>query len=163
MKEGFEKCDDVIVKCIERAIGLIKSSNKFSEVRQVSIPDHSEALVPFSVIAFSSAQHQLVDGCGYGTSVSGVISSSLPEKFYDGLKSQSHTLHDMAKYVIVSNAYMTKYGGHTMYTNYAKAQNWFWHLGKAYSKALEEFDVLLMPTLPVLPSKIPDGKEIGTN
>lgn len=92
---------------------------------------------------------------GYGTSVSGVLSSTLPGKFYDGLKSQAHTLHDLGKQMIISSAYVKKYGGHTRYSNYAKAQTWYWHIGKAYNKALEEFDVLLMPTLPNLPSRIP--------
>lgn len=94
---------------------------------------------------------------GYGTSVSGVLSSTLPEKFYDGLKSQAHTLHDFGKQLIISSAFVKKYGGHTRYTFYAKAQTWFWLIGRAYDKALEEFDVLLMPTLPKLPSKIPSS------
>lgn len=87
--------------------------------------------------------------------MSGVISSALPEKLYDGLKSQGHTLHDLGKQTIISSAYVKKYGGHTRYSNFAKAQTWFWHIGKAYNKALEKFDVLLMPTLATLPSKIP--------
>ncbi len=87
--------------------------------------------------------------------MSGVLSSALPEKFYDGLKSQGHTLHHTAKQLILSSAFVKKYGGHTRYSNYAKAQTFFWHIGKAYNRALQEFDVLLMPTLPNLPSKIP--------
>lgn len=73
------------------------------------------------------------------------------------MRSQAHTLHDFGKQLIISSAFVKKFGGHTRYSNYAKAQTWFWHIGKAYDKALEEFDVLLMPTLPKLPSKIPSG------
>lgn len=45
LQEGFEECDDIIVKCIKNAINLIKSSNKFVEVTEVSIPDHSKGIM----------------------------------------------------------------------------------------------------------------------
>ncbi|XP_037043615.1 amidase-like [Bradysia coprophila] len=156
LKEGFQGCDDVIIDCIQNAIELIKSSNQFAEVTEVSVPDHSKASTPFfSPILFYATQDQLIDGCGYGTSVSGVLSSALSEKVYDGLRSHGRTLHDLAKQLIVSSAYVKKYCGHAKYTSYAKAQTWFWHIGKAYNKALEKVDVLLMPTLPILPVRIP--------
>lgn len=98
---------------------------------------------------------------GYGTAISGVLSSNLPEKLYNGLKSQADSLHDFGKQVILSGAYVKKHGGHTMYSSYAKASTWCWHIGKAYDKALKEFDVLLMPTLSNLPSKIPSSAAEG--
>lgn len=73
------------------------------------------------------------------------------------MKLHAHTLHDMAKQFILSAAYVKKHGGHTVYTSHAKAQTWCWFIGKAYDKALKEFDVLLMPTLPKLPGKIPSA------
>lgn len=76
-------------------------------------------------------------------------------KLYEGFKSHAHTLHDLGKQLILSSAYVKKHGGHTIYSSYAKAQTWCWLIGKAYDRALQDFDVLLMPTLNKFPAKIP--------
>jgi amidase len=48
---------------------------------------------------------------------------------------------------------VTRYRGHY----YAKAQNLVRRLRRAYDDALEDYDLLLMPTLPIVATPLPDA------
>jgi len=155
LKEGFNECDEVVVKCVKHAVEMIKVSNRFLTVAEVSIPDHDKAMIPFSIALFYGLQNQLIAGCGIGTGNGGVLSDSLAKKLHEGFQTHAHTLHHLGKEVMLSTGYVKRHCGSKLYTSYAKAQTWGWVIGKEYDRALAQFDVLVMPTLPNLPVKIP--------
>jgi amidase len=72
--------------------------------------------------------------------------------WHAGWKARADELSDPLKLTMVLGEYFIKhYRGHF----YAKAQNLTRQLTQAYDEAFKEFDLLLMPTLPITSSKLP--------
>jgi amidase len=154
LKEGFNECKENVIEAVQHAIGLIKSSNQFLKVAEVSIPEHDKAMLAYGPVVFFGFMNSFVDGAGVGTGTGGIHSPALYQKLHEGFQTHAHTLHPLAKSSMLSGAYVKKHGGHKMFTSYAKGQTWGWVLAKEYDKALSEYDVLIMPTLPCIPARI---------
>ena len=71
--------------------------------------------------------------------------TTLQEAFARGLKAHPNDLPSTCKLFFMLGRYLlSEYNG----TFYSKAQNLRRELCKAYDKVLEDYDVLLMPTIP---------------
>ncbi len=137
-----------------------KATAIFSEmgasVAEVSIPSHREAGgVVWGLIAEGGAA--LLQSNGMGHHWAGLYNPGLVETLGRFLQAQSNDLPPTVKLVLLMGSYMSeRYHGRM----YAKAQNLRRVLRANYDRALEQFDVLAMPSTPMKAHRYEPG--LGT-
>jgi amidase len=90
-------------------------------------------------------------GNGFGFNWQGLYVNSLLD-FHSGWRARADELSESLKNTMLLGHYMvTRYRGHY----YAKAQNLVRRLRAAYDAVLARYDLLLMPTLPMVATPIP--------
>ena len=132
-----------------------KAAKRFTElgatVAEVSVPMHRMGLAIWLPVAAEGATQQMMKDNGHGYNWKGLYVTSMVD-FHAGWKERADDLSEPLKLTMVLGEYFIKnYGGHF----YAKAQNLTRQLTQAYDDAFKDFDLLLMPTLPITASKIP--------
>ena len=90
-------------------------------------------------------------GDGFGHGRQDVYALSLMG-FHRGWRLQADTLPDTAKLLLLTGTYVHNAFGSR---HYAKAVNISRRIRAAYDRALEHYDLLLMPTTPCLPAELP--------
>lgn len=97
---------------------------------------------------------------GHGFNWKGLDVTSMVD-WHAGWKARADELSEPLKLTMVLGEYFIKhYRGHF----YAKAQNLTRQLTQAYDDAFKDFDLLLMPTLPITASKLPaSGASVEEN
>jgi amidase len=121
-------------------------------VRDVSVPMHRQGPAIWTVIAMEGATEMMVKGNSMGSNWKGHYTTSLIDAFGRGRRTRVNDLADTVKLTMLLGEYVRRtYGGR----HYAKGQNLGRSLRGAYDAVLEEVDVLVMPTLPLLPTPIP--------
>uniref|UniRef100_UPI002351AE09 amidase n=1 Tax=Alicyclobacillus tolerans TaxID=90970 RepID=UPI002351AE09 len=123
-------------------------------VETVSIPMHRDGIHIWNVIATEGATTLMVRGNSQGTNWKGYYQTHLLDVYARGLGTRADDLSDTVKLVILTGQYMQD-AYHGRY--YAIAQNLGRKLRKIYDEALEKYDLLVMPTLPLKATKIPDA------
>lgn len=120
-------------------------------VEEVSIPAHATAMPIWSAIAHEGATAQMMLGNGFGFNWKGLYVTSLLDA-HSAWRQRSDELSDTLKVTTLAGYYfIQKYRGHY----YAKAQNLARRLTGSYDAALQKYDLLLMPTLPMKSTRIP--------
>ncbi len=154
VKEGFgwpqseSDVDTMVRKGAEhfRKLGAV--------VEDISIPAHATAMPIWSAIAHEGATAQMMLGNGFGFNWKGLYVTSLLDA-HSAWRQRADELSDTLKITTLAGYYfIQKYRGHF----YAKAQNLARKLTAAYDASLQKYDLLLMPTVPVKATKIPDAK-----
>jgi amidase len=127
-------------------------------VDEVSIPLHKMGQAIWLPVAAEGATMQMMLGNGYGFNWKGLYVTSLLD-FHAGWRARADELSDSLKLTMLLGYHMIRnYRGRY----YAKAQNLARQLGAAYDRALADYDLLLMPTLPIKATRIPaDDAPIG--
>jgi amidase len=121
-------------------------------VDEVAIPLHRMGQAIWLPIAAEGATAQMMLGNGYGFNWKGLYVTSLLD-FHAGWRDRADELSDSLKLTMLLGHHMIRnYRGYY----YAKAQNLARQLGAAYDRVLADYDLLLMPTLPIKASKLPD-------
>ncbi|HZA65870.1 MAG TPA: amidase [Geminicoccaceae bacterium] len=121
-------------------------------VDEVSIPLHKMGQAIWLPVAAEGATMQMMLGNGYGFNWKGLYVTSLLD-FHAGWRARADELSDSLKLTMLLGYHMIKnYRGRY----YAKAQNLVRQLGAAYDRVLADHDLLLMPTLPIKASAIPE-------
>ena len=121
-------------------------------VGDVSVPMHRQAMAVWMAIALEGATELMVKGNAMGTNWKGHYTTSLADAYGRGRRARVNDLADTVKVVMLAGEHLRRmYGGH----HYAKGQNLGRTLRAAYDAALDEADVLVMPTLPMLPTPLP--------
>ena len=119
-------------------------------VREISIPEHLVGVAVWTPIGVEGTA-DLMNGNGFGTNWKGLFATSLINRVA-GWQARSDELSDSLKYVVLLGQYMLdQYGGHF----YGKSQNIVRRITDAYDRALDECDVIVMPTLPIKATPIP--------
>ena len=152
MKEGFgfEDSEADVDEAVRAAAGTFAGLG--ATVTEISVPAHRELGMPVWVpIAVEGAYEQILKGLGNGHNWKGVYVPSLLEKL-NGWQSKSNMFSEIFKLGMLCAEHM-RTDHHGRY--YAKAQNLSRLLRAAYDTALEEVDILLMPTSPIKGSKLP--------
>jgi amidase len=120
-------------------------------VSDVSIPMHQAGPAIWLAIAAEGATQQMMKDNGHGYNWKGMYVTSMVDA-HAGWHKRADDLPDTLKITMILGEYFNKqYGGHY----YAKGQNLGRQLTKAYDQALNDFDLLLMPTLPITAKPIP--------
>lgn len=122
-------------------------------VSEVSIPLHREAMAIWNAIGVEGTIGVMLQGNGMGVGWKGYYATSLMESFGKGWRNAAYRLPNTVKQMLLVGQYMQeRYFGRY----YAKAQNLARVLRNAYDAALERFDILVMPTLPMKATPLPD-------
>jgi amidase len=151
VKEGFghpnsEPDVDAMVKkgaAIFRQLG--------AQVDEVSIPMHLAGMAIWTPIAVEGATWQMMNGNGFGFNWKGLYVTSLIDA-HSAWRQRADEFSDTLKTTILLGQHaLNKHRGHY----YAKAQNLGRVLRAAYDAVLKDYDLLLMPTLPLKATPIP--------
>ena len=132
-----------------------KAAQRFTElgarVAEVSVPMHRMGLAIWLPVAAEGATQQMMKDNGHGFNWKGLYVTSMID-WHAGWKARADELSEPLKLTMVLGEYFIKhYHGHF----YAKAQNLTRQLTQAYDDAFKDFDLLLMPTVPLTATKIP--------
>ena len=120
-------------------------------VEDVSIPMHRDGLAIWTPVALEGATNTMMKGNGFGTSWKGLYVTSLLDA-HANWRARADELSHSLKITMMIGEYMLKqHRGHY----FAKSQNLARQLTAAYDDALGRYDLLLMPTLPMVAPPIP--------
>jgi amidase len=152
VEEGFghpisdPECEALVREAAERLKGL------GAAVETVSVPMHRLGPAIWLPVAAEGATMQMMLGNGYGFNWQGLYVTSLMEA-HAGWRGRADELSDTLKNtMLLGQIMLTKHRGRY----YAKAQNLVRRLRAAYDAALRDHDLLLMPTLPMTATPLPE-------
>lgn len=121
-------------------------------VEEVSIPDHTLAASVWTPIAVEGLQWQMMQGNGMGMNWKGAYDVGLVD-YHAGWRTKADDLSESLKICMMIGQWgIDHYNGRY----YAKAQNLARRMKASYDAVFAEYDLLLMPTLPIVASKIPE-------
>jgi amidase len=122
-------------------------------VTEVSIPLHREGVHLWNAIALEGATAQMVRGDALGWNWKGHHVLGMRDAYGRARRARPNDYPATVKLVALLGQYMSdRYNGHY----YAKAQNLGRSLRDAYDAVLAEADLLLMPTMPMKATRLPD-------
>jgi amidase len=122
-----------------------------AQVDEVSIPFHLAGPAIWTPIAIEGATWQMLNGNGFGFNWKGLYVTSLIDA-HSAWRQRADEFSDTLKTTILFGQYaLNKYRGHY----YAKCQNLARTLRAAYDAVLRDYDLLLMPTLPLKATRLP--------
>jgi amidase len=153
VEEGFghpqslPQVDAVVREAAHRFRGL------GAVVETVSIPMHRVGGAIWLPVAAEGALMQMMLGNGFGFNWQGLYVTSMLDR-HSAWRDRADELSDTLKNTMLLGHYMvTRYRGHY----YAKAQNLVRRLRRAYDEVLGRYDLLLMPTLPIVATPLPEA------
>jgi amidase len=135
---------------VRAAIGTLAAAG--AEVSEISIPWHRDGLHVWNVLATDGATAQMIDGNGYGMNAGGRYNPALTAHYAAGRRAHGAQLSESLKLTMLCGRYTIDRGDGQ---HYAMARNLALDLTAAYDAALAGADVLVMPTLPIVASKLP--------
>jgi amidase len=123
-----------------------------ASVHTVSIPMHRDGIHLWNVISTEGALSLMIQGNSQGTNWKGYYQTQLLDVYAKGLDTRAKDLPDTVKLVILTGQYMKDaYEGRY----YGVAQNLARGLKSVYDSAFKVVDILVMPTTPLKPTKLP--------
>ena len=137
---------------VRAAIGKLAAAG--ASVSDVSVPWHRDAAHVWAVIGTDGAFGQMLEGNGYGMNAPGLYDPELVEWFARGRREHAAEMSVTLKLATLVGRYSLDLHGNRYY---AMARNLALQAAAAYDAALEQVDVLVMPTLPVTAFDIPTG------
>ncbi len=117
------------------------------QVDEVSVPWHRHAMHVWNVIATDGATVQMVDGNGYGYNWDGLYDPELIAYYGARRREVADAWSETVKLVVLAGRYSVE---NYQARHYAMARNLAFEVRRGYDEALSAFDVLLMPTLPMV-------------
>lgn len=154
VREGFGHPESVpgVDEAVRAAVEVLSGEGLLCE--QVSVPWHRYGKRIWDVISIEGGTAQMVDGNAYGMNWQGHYDPTLMAHYGGRWRADGTLFPDTVKLVLLA-------GRHTIDRNhgahYGMARNLVPHLRAAYDEALGRYDVLVMPTTPILASVIPDA------
>jgi amidase len=154
LSEGFGQPGSQVDELVRSA------AERFAEVGcavgEISVPWHRDALYVFAVIFTDGATYQMLEGNGYGLGAEGLYDPELMAYFADRRPANADQFSSIVKATALCGHYSLQTRGGS---SYAKARNLLPDLRAAYDRALEQYNVLVMPTVPGTASLLPTGGE----
>ncbi|RTM15317.1 MAG: amidase [Bradyrhizobiaceae bacterium] len=122
-----------------------------AHIHQLSVPLHTAGAAIWTPIFLEGATDLMMRGNAYGTNMKGVFLESLLDA-HARWRDRADELSETLKLGILTGHYMSS---RNRGRYYGKAQNLNRLLTADYDKALNEVDVLLMPTTPMATTRLP--------
>ncbi|KAA8731167.1 amidase [Acinetobacter qingfengensis] len=152
VKEGFQltNMDDRVAEKVRSAAKKIEELGAI--VEEISLPEHYLAGALWTPIGCEGLTAQMMHGNGMGFNWKGQYDIGLLDKHKDW-RQQTDKLSPTLKVCMFVGQYgIEQYAG----KYYAKAQNIARRARAAYDQKLAEYDLLLMPTVPIVAQPLPD-------
>ncbi len=127
-----------------RALGAI--------VEDLSIPMHLDGPAIWTSIALEGLEMQMMHGNGMGFNWKGLYTTSLLDAHANWRARANELSRTLKISMLIGEYFVRHYRGRF----YAKSQNLSRVLRRSYDDALNRYDLLLMPTLPMKATPIPD-------
>ncbi|MFN3260749.1 MAG: amidase [Pikeienuella sp.] len=152
VKEGFDRPDsepgvDAKVRAAAKRLEALGA-----EISEVSIPWHTLGAAIWAPIGLEGLTQTMMLGDGYGTSRQDLYVTSLMD-FHRGWRKRADELSETLKLTMLFGAYADRMYGKRFY---GKAINLSYQLRAAYDAVLADHDMLLMPTVPMVATKLPE-------
>lgn len=150
LAEGFgaKGAEQEVDDAVQSALADVASLGV--QIVEISIPYHLASLAIYRGV-IPEGSTSLLRAWGLGDNHLGFYDASLGAAIKRNMESNADSLPPDAKLTLLQGSYLRqRYGGQI----YAMAQNLRPTLRTAYDVALEEVDVIAMPTVPTLPFKI---------
>ena len=153
VKEGFERpeSEPAVDKKVRQGAQLFRKLG--ATVDEVSIPMHLAGPAIWTPIGVEGLTQTMMFGDGFGISRQDLYVTSMMDKLH-GWTMRGNELSETTKVWTTFGAYVRKYHG-TRY--YGKAVNISRRLAQAYETVLSQYDLLLMPTLPMKAQSLPEA------
>ena len=151
LKEGFghpESETDVDQKVMQAANRLRELG---ARVEEVSIPEHFTAVDAWTAITLEGLQDGMMWGNSTGSNYRGLFLPSMTDHMAQWRSRADELSHSLKACMFVGEYFQTQYRGRF----YGKGQNIMRKVNERYLAALRQYDLLLMPTLPMKPQEIP--------
>ncbi|WP_417228600.1 amidase [Amphritea sp.] len=144
VEEGFAwpNSQPVVDDAVRQAAEYFQSLG--AQVTTISIPLHRHGHAIWTPIATEGTLQQL-KGYNYGSNWKGLYITSLMRAQQDWQQHSQQFPHDVKSCLLAGEYFHREYNGQF----YAKAQNLVRRLKEAYQSTLEQYDLLLMPTVPL--------------
>lgn len=151
LKEGFEQpsAEAAVNESVREAAKRFKDLG--ATVETVSIPMHLLGAAIWTPIGTEGAVQTMMFGDGYGLSRGDLYPTSLMD-FHRGWRRQADSLSETNTLFLLLGTYINNTFGSRFY---GKAVNISRRLAATYDKALETYDLLLMPTTPMKATPLP--------
>jgi len=135
---------------VRGAIGVFRTLG--ATVEEVSVPLHYDGPHIWTGVILEGAAEMMIKGYAMGNNWMGYYTTSLQEAFARGWTSRPDDVSETVKLVLLLGDYMHHYY-HNRY--HAKAQNLRVLLRNAYNAVLQDYDLMVMPTIPFPATRIP--------
>jgi amidase len=148
VSEGFgipELSDPRVDETVRTAAARLREAGMLLD--EVSVPWHRHAMHVWNVIATDGATVQMVDGNGYGYNWDGLYDPELIAYYGRQRREVADAWSETVKLVVLGGRYSVQ---NYQARHYAMARNLALEVRRRYDDALASFDVLVMPTLPML-------------
>jgi amidase len=154
VREGFDwegYSDEAVNATVRNATEQWKAAG--ADVSEISIPEHRWGIHVMIVIGTEGGWRTMFAQEGAVTGWRGFYPNSMMEAFAKGRRANGDALYPSAKILALMGQHLHgRYHGQ----HYARAQNAARVLRRAYDRALEDYDLLVMPTIPFLPPAFPN-------
>jgi amidase len=148
---GHPNSEPGVDETVRAAVATLVGAGLHAE--EVSVPWHLHGARIWDVIATEGAAAQMVDGNGYGMNWPGRYDPELIEHYGNQWRSAPHEFSQTVQLVLLTAGYARELGRNKYY---AMARNLVGQLRAGYDEALARFDVLVMPTLPITATVVPE-------
>lgn len=125
-----------------------------ARVEEVSVPEHQLALDAWTAITLEGLQDLMMWGNSSGTNYKGLFLPSMTDHMAQWQHRADELSHSLKACMFVGEYFQTQYRGRF----YGKGQNLMRKANEAYQVALQSYDMLLMPTMPIKPQQIPSAQ-----
>lgn len=134
---------------------VMQAADRFRElgarVEEVSIPEHYTAMDAWTAITLEGLQDGMMWGNSTGTNYRGLFLPSMTDHMAQWQGRADELSHSLKACMFVGEHFQRQYRGRF----YGKAQNIMRLCNERYLAALKQYDLLLMPTLPIKPQPHP--------
>lgn len=151
LKEGFHRPEseaDVDQK-------VLAAADRFRElgarVDEISVPEHNLAVDCWTAITVEGLQDMMMHGNSAGTNYRGLFLPSMSDHMAQWRNRADELSHSLKTCMFLGEYFQDQYRGRF----YGKAQNLMRKVNERYAAALRNYDLLLMPTVPMKPQEIP--------
>ena len=151
LKEGFHRPEsepDVDQK-------VLAAAEKFREmgarVEEISVPEHHTAVDCWTAITVEGLQDGMMHGNSAGSNYRGLFLPSMIDHMAQWRSRADELSHSLKVCMFLGEYFQTQYRGRF----YGKGQNIMRKVNQRYTEALKQYDLLLMPTLPMKAQEIP--------
>lgn len=151
LKEGFQReeseadVDQKVLAAAERFRQL------GAHVEEISIPEHNLAVDCWTAITLEGLQDGMMKGNSAGTNYRGLFLPSMIDHMAQWRNRADELSHSLKVCMFLGEFFQEQYRG----KYYGKAQNLMRKVNEKYAAAFQQYDVLLMPTVPMKPQEIP--------